>query len=203
MDEWFRPIFEAIVNKRVIEITYHPFCKDIRSVVVYPYHLKQYNNRWFLIAKRIESEVFSNFAIDRIENVEEKPIKYIPLDSDFDFDEFFGDVVGVSITDSPVMDLVLHINDNAIGYIATKPLHESQTQPKQLNDGRWEIHLKVKDNYELRALIRSFGESIEVVAPDGFRQKIEDSLENAIRLYEASNESNKNPINISSQADSL
>jgi predicted DNA-binding transcriptional regulator YafY len=101
------------------------------------------------------------------------------------------------------MDLVLHINDNAIGYIATKPLHESQTQPKQLNDGRWEIHLKVKDNYELRALIRSFGESIEVVAPDGFRQKIEDSLENAIRLYEASNESNKNPINISRQADPL
>jgi predicted DNA-binding transcriptional regulator YafY len=183
MDEWYRPIFDAIVNKRVIEITYHPFGKDAKTVAVYPYHLKQYNNRWFLIAKRVKSEIFSNYAIDRIENVVEKPLRYIPLSEDFDFDEFFGDVVGVSITDSPVMDLVLHINDNAIGYIATKPLHESQTQPKPLEDGRWEIHLKVKDNYELRSLIRSFGESVEVVAPASFRQKMKESIENVAKLY--------------------
>lgn len=183
MDEWYRPVFEAIVNKRVIEITYHPFGKEERTVVVYPYHLKQYNNRWFLIAKRVHSDVLSNFAIDRIENVIEKPSRFIPLPDGFDFDEFFADVVGVSVSDVPVMDVVLHVSDKSIGYIATKPLHESQTQPKPLEDGRWEIRLKVKDNYELRSLIRSFGENIEVVAPESFRQQIKESLENTAKRY--------------------
>lgn len=45
IDKWYKPIFEAIVAKKVIEISYHPFGKDVRTVVVSPYHLKQYNNR--------------------------------------------------------------------------------------------------------------------------------------------------------------
>ena len=52
IDKWYKPIFEAIVAKKVIEINYHPFGKDVRTVVASPYHLKQYYNRWFLVAKR-------------------------------------------------------------------------------------------------------------------------------------------------------
>lgn len=40
-----------IVNKRVIDIEYHPFGKEACTIRVSPYYLKQYNNRWFLIAK--------------------------------------------------------------------------------------------------------------------------------------------------------
>jgi predicted DNA-binding transcriptional regulator YafY len=184
MDDWYKPIFESIVNKRVIEIEYHPFGKELRTVTVYPYHLKQYNSRWFLIAKKIDNERFSNYAIDRIERMTETSLRYKPLDEDFDFDEFFGDVVGVSVTDSPVMDLVLRVHESAIGYIETKPLHESQTSPKQSENGRWEIHLKVKDNYELRSLIRSYGDSIEVISPLDFRQKMKEGIERMIHLYE-------------------
>ena len=56
MDLYYKPIFNAIVNKRVIEIIYHPFGKDARTVIVTPYHLKQYNNRWFLIGKHKDSK---------------------------------------------------------------------------------------------------------------------------------------------------
>ena len=64
MDTYYKPIFDSIVNKRVIEIVYHPFGKDARTIVVTPYFLKQYNNRWFLIGKHKGSEYLSNFAID-------------------------------------------------------------------------------------------------------------------------------------------
>ena len=90
-------IFEAIVAKKVIEISYHPFGKDVRTVVVSPYHLKQYNNRWFLIAKRKDFDKMSNYAIDRIKEIKETTKVFEPLDDDFDFEEFFSDVVGVSV----------------------------------------------------------------------------------------------------------
>lgn len=37
-----------IVKRRQIKITYEPYGKPQFSVVVFPYHVKQYNNRWFL-----------------------------------------------------------------------------------------------------------------------------------------------------------
>lgn len=73
IDKWYKPIFEAIVAKKVIEINYHPFGKDVRTVVVSPYHLKQYNNRWFLVAKRKDFDKMSNYAIDRIEGIKKRP----------------------------------------------------------------------------------------------------------------------------------
>lgn len=67
--------------------------------MVSPYHLKQYNNRWFLVAKRKDFDKMSNYAIDRIEGIKETTRTFEPLDNDFDFEEFFSDVVGVSVVE--------------------------------------------------------------------------------------------------------
>jgi len=172
--DYYKQIFNAIVDKRAIEITYHPFGRTAHTMVVSPYHLKQYNNRWFLIAKRNDYDRFSNFAIDRLEGeIKELSNKYEPLDEDFDFDEYFEDVVGVSVTDAPIEDVVLYVNEKVFNYIFTKPLHASQVVKRELlPDGRREIDLKVQDNYELRALLRSFGDQIEVISPQSLRQEM-------------------------------
>lgn len=186
MNQWYKLLFDAIVNKKVIEVTYHPFDRESYKVVVTPYHLKQYNNRWFLIAKHPDYKTLTNFAIDRIENVIETSNKYVPLDRDFDFEEYYSEVVGVSITDTPVLDVVLHVTKKALGYIVTKPLHESQSShPVELEDGRWEVKLKVKDNYELRSLLRSFGEQVEVVQPEDLRKMMKASAEALFNLYKS------------------
>ena len=52
MKNYYKPLFDAIVNKRVLNIEYQPFGKEPRSITISPYHLKQYNNRWFLIGKQ-------------------------------------------------------------------------------------------------------------------------------------------------------
>lgn len=184
MDDWYKPLFDCIINKRVVEITYRPFGKEAKKITVCPYHLKQYNNRWYLISRRIGAENMSNYAIDRIEDVRETSQKYEPLDEGFSFDEYFEDVVGVSITDSSVEEVVLRVSDNAIGYIMTKPLHESQSSvPQKTDDGRWELSIKVKDNYELQSLLRSFGSSIEVMSPAKLRREMIDNARNILKLY--------------------
>lgn len=185
MNDFYRPLFSAIVNKRVVEIVYHPFGKEPTTFIISPYHLKQYNNRWFLIGKREDYDThLTNIAIDRIDSLKETSKPYEPLDEDFSFDEYFSDVVGVSVTDAPAEEVVLSISDSAIGYVITKPLHESQSiKPKKMDDGRWEIRLKVQDNYELRALLRSFGEGIEVIRPASLREEMRESAERTALLY--------------------
>ena len=39
------------------------------------------------------------------------------MDDDFNFEEYFGDVVGVSVNDTLVGNVVLYVNDSVIGYI--------------------------------------------------------------------------------------
>lgn len=173
------------MNKQAIEIDYHPFGKDIRQITVSPYHLKQYNNRWFLIGKRNSYDGLSNFAIDRIEGIKEiGRAKFEPLDNNFDFEELFDDVVGVSVEDVPVEDVVMYVNEKAFNYIFTKPLHPSQiVKHELLPDGRREIDLKVKDNYELRALLRSFGSQLEVMKPASLREKMKKEADALSQMY--------------------
>lgn len=185
MNKFYKPLFDAIVNKRVVELKYQPFGKEERVVTVNPYHLKQYNNRWFLIAKRTDfDDYLSNFAIDRISSIEEISKPFEPLDDDFDFDDYYGDVVGVSVTNNPVEQVVLHVNEKVLGYIMTKPLHESQSsQLVQVDDNHWEVTLKVKDNYELRSFLRSFGDQIEVIKPEHLREEMKRLAEGLSEMY--------------------
>lgn len=183
--KWYKMLFDVIVSRRVIEMAYQPFGKDVRTMRVSPYHLKQYNNRWFLIAKQDDCHFLSHYAIDRIIDIRETANVYQPLPEDFDFDDYFADVVGVSITDAPVEEIELHVTEKAFGYIVTKPLHASQcAHPVYLSDGRWSITLKAQVNYELLSLLRSFGDGIEVMRPLTLRERMKDTIRKMAHLYE-------------------
>lgn len=184
MDKLYRPVFEAIVSKHAVELTYRPFGKEPRTLTVSPYHLRQYNNRWFLIAKRTDYALLSNYAIDRIESIKESTRHYEPLPEGYDFHDRYSDIVGISDTSGEALDVVLHVSTKAIDYIMTKPIHESQSsKPILLPDGNYELTLRVKDNYELRSLLRSFGSEIEVVSPTSLRQAMIDEAKAVAELY--------------------
>ena len=183
--DYYKQIFDAIVNKQALEICYHPFGKEAKELEVSPYHLKQYNNRWFLIGKQSDFTRLTNYAIDRIDGVKELGRKkFKPLDEDFNFDEFFEDVIGVSVENVPIEDVVIYANEKAFDYIYTKPLHESQVaRGERAEDGRRIITLKVKENYELRALLRSFGSQIEVIKPASLREKMKKEADTLSKMY--------------------
>lgn len=110
---------------------------------------------------------------------------YIIQPEGIDFKEYFSDIVGVSRSNAPVEEVILKVSDKAIGYIVTKPLHESQSAvTTPLEDGYWKITLKVQNNYELRSLLRSFGAQIEVIAPESLRQMMKETAEAVSQIYE-------------------
>lgn len=175
-------LFEKISNKLVIKLHYKPFTnKDVREIILYPYLLKQYNNRWFLIGGTKEGRI-GNFPLDRIENIEVLPkMKY--KECAIDLEERFEDIVGVSVSENKeVEEILLWVSDECFPYINTKPLHSSQTivkneendlrkQYSQLQDGKF-IKLHCKINYELKQLLYSYIKDIIVLSPLSLQEEV-------------------------------
>lgn len=170
--EYISLIYEYIVNKTTIEITYKPFSKEAYSIVISPYYLKQYNNRWFVIGytEKYKSKT-SVFALDRIVDIQPSKQAYEPLDG-MDFEEYFDDMIGVTIPGGSVQEeVILRIDNKRWKYVETKPLHGSQTI-RERGEEYTIIRLKLYINRELKSLILSFGKDMEVLAPEYLRKII-------------------------------
>lgn len=172
-------LFDTISNKVVIRLSYHTFNDvTIRSIEFYPYLLKQYNDRWFLLGSTEGSEKILNFALDRIDEVEPLPEKKY-IECPIDLYEHFEDIVGVTLyEDKPVEHILCWVSDFSKGYILTKPIHGSFTPIKGkreqelhnefplLQDGLF-FTLDCINNFELIRELCSFGKELIVLRSDG------------------------------------
>ncbi len=179
--EFFTPLFKAISDKRVIQLTYRSF-KQKEPIVraIHPYFLKEYNNRWFLFCLDNNNQHIYNFALDRIEHIERLPLKYI--DCDEDWNEYFDDVIGVTHQEGKPIKIQLQVTLQQLPYIETKPLHGSQKVLSRNDEGAI-IQIEVLPNFELEQLILSFGEKVEVLFPAHFREKIKERIRKSLENY--------------------
>jgi len=165
-------LYDAIINKQVLKIQYHPFKRDESILMIlHPYFLKQYNNRWFLFGKSGDAKSITTTALDRIESIQIASEVYLP-NTEINFEEYFEDIVGVSVPpDSKLETVILKIDNDSWPYIKTKPIHGSQKIKEQTSEYTI-IELQLIPNYELEALILSHAEKIEVISPETLRKKI-------------------------------
>ena len=180
----FPNLLQAIRTKRVLKLRYTPYGKDTQTITIYPYHLKQFNDRWYLIAQAKGYETFAHYALDRIDSYEEVALPY--KDSDVDFSEYFDDVIGVTVSYGDAEDIVIKVTGKRFNYIRTKPLHLSQRIVEEAEDHAI-ISINVKVNKELESLILSFGDDMEVIAPASFRDKIAEKIQATNKKYTEKN----------------
>lgn len=176
----FNELLQAILTKRVLKITYAPFGKDSYQERIYPYHLKQYNDRWYLIAQAVGYETFAHYALDRIESFEEIQMKY--KEANVDFEEYFDDVIGVTVPADEPEDIIIKVTKKRYNYIKTKPLHMSQRVVEE-GDDYAVISINVKVNNELEAQLLSFGSDVEVLSPTSFRARISEKIKAMNQKY--------------------
>lgn len=176
------PLFNAIINERVLLVKYKDFkSSEPYEITFHTYYLKQYNSRWFVFGLNSDNQVPNwNLALDRIEALSEKSLKYKP--SITDWEEYFYDLVGVTRpVGAEIKEVVLKFSPEIAPYIITKPLHPSQ---KHKNDPTGlEVRIKVIPNFELEKLILSFGEQVNVISPQDFKERISYRLNSASCSY--------------------
>ena len=165
--EHIQTFFLAIRNHRVLKVLYQPFSALVPDEQEFhPYRLRQYNNRWFVFGHQPgwTKSKYVNLALDRVVEVSETERPYAP--DNCVWEDYFHDVVGVTIQDGPPQDVRIRIMDEEqVKYIRTKPLHHSQKPIRKTEQGTFETSIRVIPNIELEKLLLSYGSRILVLSP--------------------------------------
>ncbi|WP_405574413.1 helix-turn-helix transcriptional regulator [Winogradskyella sp. Asnod2-B02-A] len=179
--EFIDVLYDAIQNKNVIELSYKSFKARKASVIrVHPQLLKEFNNRWFLLAS--QKGKFVTLALDRMSEIfklENETYEDFQIDGDV----YYKDVVGVTVSNSRAQRIQFKIDNKNAPYVITKPFHSSQRVIEKTNDGVI-FNIFVQINFELERLILGFGDSIEVMKPLKLRNRMIKKLKASVRSYE-------------------
>lgn len=187
-------LFTAISKQWTVDLSYHTYSNptDIKTIAFYPYLIKEYNRRWYVIGAAASDGKILTFAFDRLDAVRPNDaIPYKPYDGDFA--DRFGDIIGVTYRDeTPTFKITFWVSDASRGYVDTKPLHESQTpirndvelrtQYPMLTGGAF-YTIDVQDNYELIRELCSYGDSLLVISPESIKAKVVKRQQQMIKAY--------------------
>ena len=177
------PLHKAIIHKKTIEITYQSFkAKLPQQIIFYPYMLKEYRNRWFLMGVNRKGKAVMILALDRIEQFKELPSEKYHK-PEFDVSTYFSDVIGVSkMPNQKTQTIVLKIIKAHAPYVITKPIHASQKILKENEDGTI-FSIDVIWNFELERELLGFGEQIKILSPKRLVGKIQARFKESLNHY--------------------
>lgn len=179
--EYLSDLIDATINHVTLQLCYRTSKGNENTLVVFPYHMRQYNNRWFLIGRVKGKTEVDNFALDRIQNFHATKEAFVPNDI-ADFSQYFKDVVGVSVPRKEKQlqpeTIILRFNPRRILYVLTKPLHQSQ---RQLNNT--DVSITVIPTRELFQQIFSFGPDVEIIEPQSIRERFAERIKENLKKY--------------------
>ena len=184
----YRSLFyNAIKDKKVLQVDYETFKGKRMSFEFHPYLLKQYNERWFAFGMRIDNEEpYTSVPLDRLVT-SPKVIGDYPEERQADYLGYFKERVGVSADRKEKIKrhIVIRITDKEVwGRITTKPLN-GQKELKAFDDksGYGQISLDVFPNPEFYSKILSLGIGVEIESPAYVRAKMVELIKKISRIY--------------------
>ena len=182
--EFLSDLIDSAVNHIPLKIHYCTYKGKERTTIVHPYHLKQYNGRWFLFGLE-ENENYGNYitnmALDRIISFSRLVSTAFIPNTEVDFSTHFNDVIGVTIPkEYPVEEIVLKFDEYRFPYVVSKPLHHTQQIVCEENHI---ISIHVRPNKELESQIFSYGNQVEVLKPEWLRQQFAEKIEEIYKKY--------------------
>jgi predicted DNA-binding transcriptional regulator YafY len=184
--EMFDSLYEAIINKETLKIKYCAYGKEIKEHVVSPYLIKEYRNRFYLVARKHDhlndEELIYCYGMDRIKRIRKSDELYKQT-KEFNAKNYFKHSFGITrkLDEEPI-DLVLKFNAINIPYILSKPLHSSQKIINQTKNSLT-ISIKVYESHELNMAILGYGAGVQVIAPKSYISYIKGVANGIIKLY--------------------
>ena len=181
--EFLSELIDSAINHQPLNLLYRTYNGKETNIVIHPYHVKQYNNRWFLfgLEQTPNGDRIANRAFDRIVKFSKANVPFIPNTS-IDFTKHFDDVVGVTIPEDFVTKetVVLKFAAERFPYVVSKPIHHSQ---KILSMEDCTLQIEVRPNKELESVIFSYFPHVEVIAPASLREEFKEKIVNNLKKY--------------------
>jgi len=176
-------LLHAIKNRLQIKFTYQKFWEEESSQrLVEPYALKEFKNRWYIMAKDGKDTNIKSFALDRLTNLEITTQTYQYPDN-YSIEQSYRYCFGIiSPNDQEPQDIILSFDPFQGKYIKTLPLHDTQ-QVLVDNDEEMKIKLKLCLTHDLLMELLSFGDNMKVIKPKSLANQIKQAHEKAYRQY--------------------
>jgi predicted DNA-binding transcriptional regulator YafY len=181
--EYLYGLLHAIKNKVQISFSYQKFWEDeITHRIAEPYALKEFKNRWYVLANDLKDKKVKSFALDRLSELEITKKKF-QLHNDFNVNEHFRYCFGIiSPNEHKPQEIILSFDPFQGKYIKTLPLHESQEILTD-NDDELIIKLTLFITHDFFMEILSFGDNVKVIKPVSLITDLKKVYENALKLY--------------------
>ncbi|WP_395093192.1 helix-turn-helix transcriptional regulator [Vaginella massiliensis] len=178
----FLPILiQAIQKNRKISFDYRKFGEDeISNRVASPLALKEYKNRWYVIAQEnLQQKIFGLDRMLKVEILAAKRDQGIEFDYEDKFQHCFG--IQVPNGDEPTK-VVLEFNNKQAAYVRTLPWHNSQQLVfEDENVTRFEFTLFITDDFVSELL--SWNDRVKVIKPKSLINQIKKKLQANLDLY--------------------
>lgn len=176
-------LLHAIKNRLQIKFTYQKFWEEeLSQRLVEPYALKEFKNRWYIMAKDSKDNNIKSFALDRLTNLEITNQTYQYPDN-YSIEQSYRHCFGIiSPNDEEPQDIILSFDPFQGKYIKTLPLHDTQ-QILVDNDEEMKIKLRLCLTHDLLMELLSFGDNMKVIEPKSLADQIKQAHEKAYRQY--------------------
>lgn len=182
--ENFHGLLHAIKNRQQLNFNYQTFYYEEPVLKkTNPYLLKEFKNRWYLIAKDLKDEQIKTFGLDRISAIDitkkkfTYPVRNNPKEK---FLHSFG-IIG-SVEGSVPEKVILSFTSQQGKYVKTLPLHHSQEilidNPEELR-----IQLKIYIAFDFIKELLSYGDGVKVIEPQSLIDEVKEVYWKAFERY--------------------
>ena len=176
-------IIQAIRDGKVVEVRYKSYRKDEEEdLILEPYCLREFKNRWYLYAHKGNDAEPHMFALDRIEtaNVGGRSFK---VPTKFNAHEFFSGIYGARIyPDMKAEAVTLKASAMQANYFRSLPLHPSQEEIETTEEYSVFKYFLTPD-YDFKQDVLSFGVSVEILQPEYLRSQMRQVCESLLKQY--------------------
>lgn len=176
-------LLHAIKNKFQIKFSYQKFWEEeISQRTTEPYAMKEFKNRWYLMAKDCKDDNIKSFALDRLTELEitNKVFEFIKT---YNIEESYRYCFGIiSPNDEEPQEIILSFDPYQGKYIKSLPLHHTQEILIDTED-ELQVKLKLCVTYDLVMELLSFGDNLKVLKPETLINEIKTAHKNAFAQY--------------------
>ena len=184
--EQLNGLIHAITQKNVLSFTYQKFWENEKSSkVVMPYALKEFKNRWYLLAADYQSKnpsfFLKTYGLDRISdlNISNTSFKRENIDIEKAYKNSFGII---STLGKETQEILLKFDREQANYVKALPLHHSQTVIAE-NETETIFRVSLVPTYDFQREILSYGKRVQVLAPESFIQELKAEVEIMLKNF--------------------
>lgn len=171
----------AIKNSKIITFNYTKNWEGISTKrVVEPYALKEFKNRWYLLANEVDGKDFfiKTFGLDRISDLEisTKPFSKQLVDVNQMFLNSFGII---STLGQEPETIVLSFDYEQGKFVKSLPIHHSQKVIID-NDSEYRIELRLVPTYDFYQELLTHIGRMKILAPDKVKTEYQNYINTAL-----------------------